>query len=137
METFCAGKLARKENGCFQSTKVKSRTELKCHVSLRVKVKPRYGGGALSSSVCSLKSLLMIAVIEKVLCSFRIIGKNLYVDLAALFISSKRRSDRAPVAQLVEHRAVTREVAGSNPGQIFSPDLKITEEKVLPFYFPL
>ena len=39
---------------------------------------------------------------------------------------------RAPVAQLVEHRAVTREVAGSNPGRINIQDLKITEEKVLP-----
>ena len=40
--------------------------------------------------------------------------------------------DRAPVAQLVERPAVTREVAGSNPGQINTQDLKITEEKVLP-----
>ena len=39
---------------------------------------------------------------------------------------------RAPVAQLVEHRAVMREVAGSNPGRINTQDLKITEEKVLP-----
>ena len=36
------------------------------------------------------------------------------------------------MAQLVEHRAVTREVAGSSPGQINAQDLKITEEKVLP-----
>ena len=35
----------------------------------------------------------------------------------------------------VEHRAVVmREVAGSNPGQINTHDLKITEEKVLPLY---
>ena len=39
---------------------------------------------------------------------------------------------RAPVAQLVEHRAVMQEVAGSNPGRINTQDLKITEEKVLP-----
>ena len=35
------------------------------------------------------------------------------------------------MAQLVEHRAVTREVAGSNPGRINTQDLKITEKKVL------
>ena len=40
--------------------------------------------------------------------------------------------NRAPVAQLVEHQAVMREVAGSNPGPINTQDLKITEEKVLP-----
>ena len=38
----------------------------------------------------------------------------------------------ALVTQLVEHRAVMREVSGSNPGQINTRDLKITEEKVLP-----
>ena len=38
----------------------------------------------------------------------------------------------APVAQLVEHRAIMREVAGSNPGWINTQDLKITEEKMLP-----
>ena len=36
------------------------------------------------------------------------------------------------VAQLVEHQAVTREFADSNPGRINTQDLKITEEKVLP-----
>ena len=36
------------------------------------------------------------------------------------------------MAQLVEHLAVMREVAGSNPGRINTLDLKITEEKVLP-----
>ena len=40
--------------------------------------------------------------------------------------------DRAPMAQLVEHRAVTREIAGSNPRRINIENLKITEEKVLP-----
>ena len=44
---------------------------------------------------------------------------------------------RAPVAQLVEHRAVMREVAGSNPGRINTQYLKITEEKVLPLQFHL
>ena len=39
---------------------------------------------------------------------------------------------RAPVAQLVEHRVVMREVAGSNPGWINTQDLKITVEKVMP-----
>ena len=34
-------------------------------------------------------------------------------------------------AQLVEHRVVTRKVAGSNPSQINTQDLKIIEEKVL------
>ena len=46
--------------------------------------------------------------------------------------SQGRLFHRAPVAQLVEHRAVTREVAGSNPSRINTQDLKITEEKVLP-----
>ena len=36
------------------------------------------------------------------------------------------------MAQLVEHRAVMREVAGLNRGQINTQDLTITEEKVLP-----
>ena len=45
--------------------------------------------------------------------------------------------DRDPVAQLVEHRAVMREVAGSNPDLINTQDLKITEEKVLPLLFHL
>ena len=44
---------------------------------------------------------------------------------------------RSPVAQLVERRAVTREVAGSSPGRINTQDLKITWEKVLPLYFHL
>ena len=47
-------------------------------------------------------------------------------------ICAHRAPHRAPVAQLVEHRAVLREVAGSNPGRINTQDLKITEEKVLP-----
>ena len=42
------------------------------------------------------------------------------------------RENRAPVAQFVERRAVTREVAGSNPGRINTQNLKIIEEKVLP-----
>ena len=59
MANFRAGKLARKKNGRFQSTAVKSKTGnfldsrntksrvialmmLNCHVSARVKVKPRY-----------------------------------------------------------------------------------------------
>ena len=33
---------------------------------------------------------------------------------------------------MVEHRAVMREVPGSNPGRINTQDLEITEEKVLP-----
>ena len=37
-----------------------------------------------------------------------------------------------PVAQLVEHWAVMREVAGSNPSRMNTQDLKIAEEKVLP-----
>ena len=37
-----------------------------------------------------------------------------------------------PVAQLIVHRAVTLEVAGSNPGRINTQDLKISKEKVLP-----
>ena len=44
----------------------------------------------------------------------------------------RTRSDRAPVAQLIEHRAVMREVAATNPGRINTQDLKTTEEKVLP-----
>ena len=32
---------------------------------------------------------------------------------------------RAPVAHLVEHRPVMREVAGSNPGRINAQDLKV------------
>ena len=36
------------------------------------------------------------------------------------------------MAQLVEHWAVVREVAGSSPGRINTQDLEITEEKVLP-----
>ena len=36
-----------------------------------------------------------------------------------------------PVAQLVEHRAVKREVAGSEPGRVNTQHLTITEEKVL------
>ena len=40
---------------------------------------------------------------------------------------------RAPVAQLVEHWAVMREVVGLNPDRIINTqDLKIIEEKVLP-----
>ena len=49
---------------------------------------------------------------------------------AGKYIKSKR--DRAPMAQLVEHWAVTQQVAGSNPGGINTQDLKINEEKVLP-----
>ena len=40
--------------------------------------------------------------------------------------------DHAPVALLVEHQAVTQEVACSNPSRINTQDLKITEEKGLP-----
>ena len=40
---------------------------------------------------------------------------------------------RAPVAQLVEHRAVMREVVSSTPaGRTNTQGLKITEENVLP-----
>ena len=34
----------------------------------------------------------MIAIIEEVLCSCRIVGKELYVDKAAFFILPERRS---------------------------------------------
>ena len=44
----------------------------------------------------------------------------------------RRTNYRARVAQLVEHRAITREFADSNPGRINTQDHKITEEKVLP-----
>ena len=37
----------------------------------------------------------------------------------------------APVAQFVGHRAVMREVAGSNPGRINTQDLKITAAFVI------
>ena len=40
--------------------------------------------------------------------------------------------DRAPVAQLVGHRAVMWEVTDSNTSRINVHDLKITEEKALP-----
>ena len=40
--------------------------------------------------------------------------------------------DRAPVAQLIEHRVVTREVVSSTPAGPTLRVLKITEEKVLP-----
>ena len=43
-------------------------------------------------------------------------------------IGGLRDEYRAPVAQSVEHRADTREVAGSNTGPINSRDLLITEE---------
>ena len=36
---------------------------------------------------------------------------------------------------MVEHRAVTQEVAAWNPGRMNTRDLKITEEKVLPLQF--
>ena len=36
----------------------------------------------------------------------------------------------ALVAQLVEHWALMQEVAGSNPGQINTLDLQITEENM-------
>ena len=39
---------------------------------------------------------------------------------------------RAPVAQLVGHRVVTREVVSSTPTGPKTRRLKITEEKVLP-----
>ena len=39
----------------------------------------------------------------------------------------------APVAQLVEHRAVTREVCEFDSGRTNTQGLKITEEQVLPF----
>ena len=40
--------------------------------------------------------------------------------------------DRAPVAQLIEHRVVTREVVSSTPAGPTLRVLKITDEKVLP-----
>ena len=40
--------------------------------------------------------------------------------------------NRAPVAQMVERRAVTREVVSSTPAGPTLRVLKITEEKVLP-----
>ena len=40
--------------------------------------------------------------------------------------------NRAPVAQLVEHRAAMREVVSSTPARTNTQGLKITEEKVLP-----
>ena len=49
---------------------------------------------------------------------------NIYVNS-----QSFQRLSHVPVAQLVEHRAVIREVEGSNPGRINTQDLKITEEK--------
>ena len=40
--------------------------------------------------------------------------------------------NRSPVAQLIEHRVVTREVVSSTPAGPTLRVLKITEEKVLP-----
>ena len=40
----------------------------------------------MSSSVCFLKSLLIVAIFVVVLCSCRIVGKNLHLHLAAFSI---------------------------------------------------
>ena len=78
MATSRAGKVARKNNGRFQSTKVKKRKEnffdsrkressdslmLKCHFSLSAKVRPYYRAGVLSGLVCFPRSLLMVVFI--------------------------------------------------------------------------
>ena len=47
------------------------------------------------------------------------------------------RGIRAPVAQLVEHRAVTREVVSFDSGRTITQGLRITEEKVLPLQLHL
>ena len=57
-----------------------------------------------------------------------------YTDKMSLILCFLRTTKEPPVAQLVEHRAAMREVAGSNPGQINIRDVKITEEKVLLFF---
>ena len=55
--------------------------------------------------------------------------------MCARFVENKksRAGSRAePVAQLIEHRVVTREVLSSTPAGPTLRVLKITEEKVLP-----
>ena len=56
---------------------------LNCHYSLSAKGKPWYRGGVLLSSVCFLRSLLMVANIAEVLYSCQTVGRKLYLDLAA------------------------------------------------------
>ena len=58
--------------------------------------------------------------------------KTIIGQLKAAYGVMLHITDRTPVAQLVEHRAVMRDVAGSNPDQINAHDLKVTYEKVLP-----
>ena len=103
MATFRAGKLARKKNGHFQSTAVKSRTEnvlyfrkrkstdsladaIKVSFQSECESEPCYREGVLLSSVCFPRSLLMVAIIVEVLYSCKTVGRRLYLDLAAFSI---------------------------------------------------
>ena len=54
--------------------------------------------------------------------------------LSETFRETLAMSSCAPVAQLVEHRAVTREVVSSTPA---GPSLRVTEEKALPLQLHL
>ena len=100
MASFRAGKLARKMNGRFQSTAVKSRTENVLDSRKRkssdsradaIKVSFQFeceSETVLLSSVCFPKSLLMVAIIVEVLYSCQTVGRKLYLDLAAFSILS-------------------------------------------------
>ena len=116
MATFRAGKLARKKNGRFLSTAVKSRTEnlldsrkRKSSDSLAdaikvsfqsersAKAKPCYRGGVLLSSVCFPNSLMMVAIIVKDLYSSQTVGEKLYLDFPYISLwESFHRRKRAP-----------------------------------------
>ena len=53
-------------------------------------------------------------------------------ELVKTNVRSFIQRNHAPVAQLVEHRAIMREVEGLNLGRINSQDLEIPEKKVMP-----
>ena len=104
MATFRAGKLARKKNGRFQSTAVKSSTEnfsgfrkikssgsladaIKYNFSLNAKAKPFYRGGVLLSSVCFPSPLQLSNRWKKTVSG---LGSFLYTTLWESFYRRKR-----------------------------------------------
>ena len=104
MATFRAGKLARKKNGHFQSTAVKSRTEnvlyspkRKSSDSLADAIKVSFQSQCESETVLSGRRVVELGLLSKELaddCNYcrsplqlsKTVGRKLYLDLAAFSI---------------------------------------------------
>ena len=84
----------------------------------------------MSSPVCFLKSLLIVAIFVEVLCSCRIVGNNLYLHLAAFSILPEKKIILVKLRTLPTNSKVfLRGCMDMREKQISTSVIKIQKEK--------